>query len=823
MEEYNPNKIEAKWQKKWEREELYQPNLKKADNSFYNLMMFPYPSAEGLHIGNMYAFSGSDIYGRFMRLQGKDVFEPIGFDAFGIHSENYALKMNEHPRELTERTTTHFEEQLKKAGLGLDWSHKVNTTESSYYKWTQWLFVQLYKHGLAKIKKAPVNWCPSCKTVLADAQVIQDHCERCDCKVEEKELKQWFLKITDYAEKLNSNLDEIDWSENVKKLQRNWIGKSKGAEIKFKVKNKEFGVNNLKVFTTRPDTIFGATFMAIAPEHKLARTLADEDPEVKKYIEKANQKTEEERREKKKSGVNTGLKAMNPATGEEIPIWVSDFVLAHYGGGAIMAVPAHDQRDFEFAKEHNLKIIEVVGAGEEREELQEAYEGEGVLVNSGHFNGTNSEEAKEKITRWLKNKGLARETVKYKLRDWLISRQRYWGPPIPIIYCRECWKNKSEEEKSDSQQGVDYAVIEDEKYAIIPVPEKDLPVLLPQMEDFKPTGTEKAPLAHNEDFVNTKCPVCGADAKRETDVSDNFLDSAWYFFRYPSTDFKDKAFDEELTKKWLPVDMYIGGAEHACLHLMYTRFITMALHDFGLIDFEEPFKKFRAHGLITRDGSKMSKSKGNVVNPDEFIDKYGADCFRTYLMFMGPFTEGGDFSEEGITGIERFLDKIWSLSFRAEDSDPDRETKKILHQTIKKVTEDIKSLKYNTAIAAMMEYLNELKDKPSQQLMKPLVKMIAPFAPHIAEEIWREVWKNKESIFEAEWPEFDEKLVKEEKFTLVVQVNGKVRSQIRADKGIPKEEAKQLAEGSDKVQKYIKDKEIKKVIYVKDKLINFVV
>ena len=484
-----------------------------------------------------------------------------------------------------------------------------------------------------------------------------------------------------------------------------------------------------------------------------------------------------------------------------------------------MAVPAHDQRDFDFAKEHKLEIIQVVRPDEQKddsssEELEEAYEEEGVLINSEQFNGLDSEEAKHKITEWLED---SEKEVNYKLRDWLISRQRYWGPPIPIVYCQQCWQNKSEEEKQEAKEGVDYNVIDGEKYAVVPVSEEDLPIKLPEMEDFKPTGTSKAPLAHNEDFVNTKCPQCGADARRETDVSDNFLDSAWYFFRYPSTDIKDKPFDEERTKKWLPVDMYIGGAEHACLHLMYTRFITMALHDMGHIDFEEPFDRFRAHGLITREGAKMSKSKGNVINPDDFIDKYGADSMRTYLMFMGPFTEGGDFSEEGISGVERFLNEIWELSFRAENEKAKEENKKALHQTIKKVEEDIENLKFNTAIAAMMEYLNDLKGKPSKELIKPLVKMVAPFAPHMTEEIWREVWDNEESVFKQEWPEFDEDLVKEENFTLIIQVNGNVKGKLEAEKGISKEEAKKLA------LEEVDIEEIERTVYVEDKLINFVV
>ena len=642
-------------------------------------------------------------------------------------------------------------------------------------------------------------------------------CERCETPVETKELKQWFLKITKYAELLDKNLDKIDWSENVKKLQRNWIGRSEGTSVRFKIKDLRFKSDFIEVFTTRIDTIFGATFLVLSPEHELAQAIKKENPKVKKYIEESQKKTEQERIEREKTGVFTGFYAINPATGKEIPIWVGDFVLAHYGGGAVMGVPAHDQRDFEFAKKYNLPIVEVVVPQNQKpkikNQLQKAYEGEGILINSEQFNGLPSQKAREELTNWLAQKGLAKKAVTYKLRDWLISRQRYWGPPIPIVYCKKC--------------------------GIVPVPEKDLPVKLPYLKDFRPTGTEKSPLANIPEFINTKCPKCGGSAKRETDVSDNFLDSAWYFLRYPSTEFDDRPFDKELTKKWLPVDMYIGGPEHACLHLLYTRFITMALHDLGYLDFEEPFKKFRAHGHITKDGAKMSKSRGNVVNPDEYIEKYGADVLRMYLLFLGPFSQGGDFSDKGISGIVRFLNKIWTLvqqeikNQKSKIKKPNQNAKRIerkLHQTIKKVTEDIENLRFNTAIATLMTYLNELEKSKvyDLELTKPLILLLAPFTPHLSEELWQGI-KNQngkrtqfKSIFQEFWPKYDSKLIEEETFTLIIQVNGKVRDQIEAQVGISESQAKELALKSKKLKKWIKEKEIKTTIFVKDKLINFV-
>ena len=664
MERYNPRKIEAKWQEKWLEEKIYKPDLRRAKKPFYNLMMFPYPSAEGLHVGNMYAFTGADIYGRFKRMQGHDVFEPMGLDGFGIHSENYAIKIGKHPAEQAKISEKNFYRQLEMLGNGFSWNERLETYDPEYYKWTQWIFVQMFKRGLAYRKKQAVNWCPSCMTVLADEQVVAGECERCGTKVFKKELEQWFFKITDYAERLLKNLEKIDWSEKIKSAQKNWIGKSEGALIRFKVKSEKLKVTEpIEIFTTRPDTLFGATYMVLGPEHSLFTTLdtrITNHDEVEDYIKKAKVKTEEERiaEGKEKTGVELkGIRATNPANGEEIPDWVADYVLGSVGTGAIMAVPAHDQRDYEFAKKFGLPIKMVICSHYPAKTcpvLDNAYTGEGHLVDSGKFSGMASEEAKWEITKFV---GGAKK-VQYRLRDWLVSRQRYWGPPIPMIFCENCAKSISGSRTSHGKS--DFQKLNPGWYA---VPEKDLPVELPYIKDFRPTGTDKSPLAANEKFYKVRCPKCKTWARRETDVSDTFLDSAWYFLRYPSVKEKNRPWNPDITKKWLPVHSYIGGAEHSVLHLLYSRFITMALHDWGMLDFEEPFKKFRAHGLLIKDGAKMSKSRGNVVNPDEYIKAFGADALRMYLMFLGPFEQGGDFRDTGIKGVTRFLERAWKLIF----------------------------------------------------------------------------------------------------------------------------------------------------------------
>ncbi|HEX7048779.1 MAG TPA: leucine--tRNA ligase [Longimicrobiales bacterium] len=867
-ETYTPAAIEEKWQRLWEERgtNTYGDEaLAAADRPFYNLMMFPYPSAEGLHVGNIYAFTGADVYGRFRRLQGDAVFEPIGFDAFGIHSENYALKVGTHPMELIPKNIANFTRQLRRTGAMYDWNHTVDTTDPRYYRWTQWLFLQLYKAGLAEKREAPVNWCPGCHTVLANEQVIAGECERCGTAVEQRYLSQWFFRITDYAQRLLDDLSWIDWSETTKKAQENWIGRSEGAELRFPIARRRVAEDRheparlhaeppvIRVFTTRPDTVFGATFMVLAPEHPLVDALTSDDQRAAVEAYRARIATMDvvarKKTDKEKTGVFTGGYCINPATGEEIPVWIADYVLMEYGTGAIMAVPGHDDRDFEFATKFALPIRRVVaeaadpeampgapGAREDgtpavseaealarsaAEPLTEAYTGPGVLVNSDRFNGMRWDEAKRAITDWLAERGLAEPRVNYRLHDWCISRQRYWGPPIPILYCDRC--------------------------GTVPVPEADLPVVLPYVEDYKPDESGVSPLARVEEWYRVPCPECGGEARRETDVSDTFLDSAWYFLRYPSAGRDDVAFDRALTKKWLPVDMYIGGEEHAVLHLLYSRFITMVLHDLGHIDFEEPYVRFRKHGLIIKDGAKMSKSRGNVVVPDEYIERFGADAFRTYLMFLGPYQEGGDFRDQGLQGPYGFLSRLWDCVVPVAmlgDAPIEGALEQKLHATIRKVTEDLAELRYNTAIAAMMEYLNAVREggrRANRSEVEPLIVLVAPFAPHIAEELWQRLGHER-SIFErptegeaaarpagwrsvagGNWPVFDPEKATVDVVEFVVQVNGKVRARIPVERGIREDEARAAALADENVRRFVNGNQVRKVIFVPDRLINLVV
>lgn len=711
---YNPQKLEKKWQKKWRESRVYEPDIVGAQKPFYNLMMFPYPSAEGLHVGNMYAFTGSDIYGRFKRMQGHDVFEPIGLDGFGIHSENYAMKIGAHPRVQAKISEKRFYKQMESIGNGFAWDERVETYNPAYYKWTQWLFIQMFKAGLAYRKKAQVNWCTSCLTVLSDEQAEGGTCERCSSAVIKKELEQWFFKITDYAERLLQNLDTLDWSDKVKIAQRHWIGKSEGAVITFKVKDG----GSLSVFTTRPDTIMGVTFIAVAHGNEYA-----------------------------------GKSAIHPVTGAELPIYATDYVVADYGTAAVMGVPAHDERDRAFAEAHGIYI---------------------------------SDAPLMPIRDALQQCGGAKET-RYRLRDWLVSRQRYWGPPIPMVECKQCgWQ---------------------------PVPEADLPILLPSVKNFRPTGTGVSPLASVRSFYNASCPQCGGKARRETDVSDTFLDSSWYFLRYPDARNTEQSFDAVTIKKWLPVDMYIGGAEHSVLHLLYSRFITMALHDIGYIGFEEPFTVFRAHGLLIKEGAKMSKSKGNVINPDEYIERYGADTLRTYLMFLAPFSQGGDFRDEAVMGVHRFLSRVWAIASKKCVVGFNPAVQKALHTAIKKVTEDIEALKYNTAISAMMIALRELEaHEPHAEDMKIFLQLLAPFAPHIAEELWY-MQGGTHSIHVSVWPAYNATLFENDVFDLIVQINGKTKKVLQAPKGVREEEAIQLAAIEGVPQR---------VVFIPDKLINFI-
>lgn len=818
---YNPKKLEKKWSAVWQKKKVYEPDLRKAKKPFYTLMMFPYPSAEGLHIGGVRTFTGVDIYGRFKRMQGFDVFEPIGLDGFGIHSENYAMKINRHPMKLAKKTEKNFYAQLSYIGNGFAWNERLETYDPEYYRWTQWLFVRMFRRGLAYRKKASVNWCPSCMTVLADEQVISGACERCGMVAIKKELEQWFFKITEYAERLLKNIDSLDWSRVIKTAQEHWIGKSEGAEIDFKI----IGIKDrVTVFTTRPDTLFGATYLVLAPEHPLLKNQElkiKNQEEVKRYSEDAKNKAEADRiaEGREKTGVALdGVRALNPATGEEIPVYIADYVLGGYGTGAIMAVPAHDDRDLQFALKFKLSVkpvIAQVGSAEEagvpglaEAKLESiiksgfAHMGSGFLINSGKFNSLSNEEAKKKIVDFVGGTW----KIQYRIRDWLISRQRYWGPPIPMINCPSCgW---------------------------VPVPEKDLPVKLPFIKDFRPKGTGESPLASVGSFYKVKCPQCRSAARRETDVSDTFLDSAWYFFRYIDVKNKKQAFDAQRAKKWLPVDMYIGGAEHAVLHLLYTRFVTMALHDLNLVEFEEPFKTFRAHGLITKDGAKMSKSKGNVVSPDDYFSTYGADTMRMYLAFLAPFTEGGDFRDAGISGITRFLNRVWNAAYEKVQgknskvqSDPLLQKK--IHQAIKKVTEDIEALRYNTAISALMVLLNAFEEKAHAVTKKDVgifLKLLAPFAPFIAEELWAlgAFSKKKGSIHCSAWPVCDERMLVEDTHTIVVQVNGKVRDQVDVPAGASQKEVEKIVLQREKVIAWTKGASVKKIIFVPKKLMNIV-
>ena len=810
---YNPEAVERKWRERWERDgvnRMADADLQGAEEPYYNLMMFPYPSAEGLHIGNIYAYTGADVNGRYWRLRGKDVFEPIGFDAFGIHSENHALKVGGNPNDLIPRNIENFTRMLKRFGGMFDWSHAVDTTHVSYYRWTQWVFLQLHRGGLVERREAPVNWCPSCMTVLANEQVLSGLCERCESAVETRQLPQWFFRITKYAERLLNNLQEIDWSEATKKAQANWIGRSEGAEVQFPVADGGGADAAIRVFTTRPDTLFGATYMVLAPEHPLVDALAS--PAQRQAVASyraavaARDLVERQKIDKEKTGVFTGGHAINPANGARIPVWIADYVLMGYGTGAIMAVPGHDQRDFEFANAFDLPVLRVIaGPGEDAATpLAEAYAGDGVLVNSGPFDGLPVEQAKKAIVRQLAADGSAAPRTNYRLRDWCVSRQRYWGPPIPIIHCGDCGP--------------------------VPVPERDLPVALPYLEDFRPDDSGQSPLARAEAWRRAPCPACGKEALRETDVTDNFLCSGWYFLRYPSAGRDDAAMDPQLTAKWLPVDSYIGGNEHAVLHLMYARFLTMALHDLGLIGFEEPFRRFRAHGLLIREGRKMSKSKGNVIVPDAIIDEYGADAMRLYLMFLGAYEQGGDYRGAGIQGPYGFLNRLWQSvaeAVAAEDADAPSapEVERALHRTIKQVTEQVADLQFNTAIAAMMEYMNLVRAdgrRPRIAELKPLVVMVAPFAPHIAEELHERLGFQESLFTSANWPSFDPAKLVDATVNIAVQVNGKVRGQVQVPAETEEDGVRAAAERQSNVARHLAGKRIRKVIYIPRKLLNLV-
>jgi leucyl-tRNA synthetase len=928
---YDPPSVERRWQAEWARTGIYQTDLAGAERPFYNLMMFPYPSAEGLHVGNLYAFTGADIFGRFMAMQGHDVFEPMGSDAFGIHSENFAIKRGIHPRVLTASNVERFREtQLKRSGCRFDWSHEVNTTDPSFYRWTQWIFLQLFKAGLAVRRKAPVNWCPTDQTVLADEQVIEGRCERCDTLVQQRELEQWFLRITAFADRLLTNLDRLDWPASVKTAQRAWIGRSAGLRFSLAVEG-ELPVEGeprvereprvegeprvereprvegepetrIDVFTTRPETVFGVTYVVLAPEHPLVERLTTPEHRAAvaayRAVTRTRSELERQQGQREKTGVFTGRYAINPVNDERIPIWIADYVLASYGTGAIMAVPAHDERDLEFAQAFGLPVRQVivarepattiaaptgprveprapvgeraladglpvepgaafvgeavptdglpvepgtafvgdraladrlpvearapvgegamdeppvepgtafVGEGVPMEglpvEAGAVFGGEGVLVESGQFTGETAGRASERIVDWFEERGLGRRTVQYRLRDWLVSRQRYWGPPIPIVYCAAC--------------------------GVVPVPEDQLPVPLPDVEDWMPRGTGASPLAEVAEFVQTQCPTCGGPARRETDVSDNFLDSAWYFLRYASSAFDDRPFDPALTAKWLPVDMYVGGAEHSVLHLLYSRFITMALHDLGHLPFEEPFTRFRAHGLLSSQGTKMAKSRGNVVNPDTYFDRLGADTLRMYLVFLGPFERGGEFSDRGIGGVRRFLGRVWDLvgrhAERLDDGTGPLEARRGLHRTIRAVSQDLENLRYNTAIAALMSYLNTLHERATLhgEEVASLLLMLAPFAPHLAEELWARIGRPY-SIHQQRFPVAEAELLQVSTQPVAVQIDGRTRGMVRLSAEASQADALDAARGVESARLVLERGSLGRVIYIRGRIINLV-
>jgi len=854
MTDYDPQKIEKKWQRFWEREKIFKAKDFSKKPKLYLLVEFPYPSGEGLHVGHCRSYVGLDVIARKKRMEGFNVLFPMGWDAFGLPTENYAIKTGISPQVATKKNTSNFKRQQKSLGLSFDWSREINTTDPSYYKWTQWIFLQFFKEGLAYKAKIPINWCPKCKIGLANEEVIEGKCERCGSSVVRKEKEQWMLKITEYADRLIKDLELVDYPEKVKALQRDWIGRSEGVEVKFQISNSKF---QIKVFTTRIDTIFGVTYLVLAPEHPIIEDLKSQIlnfKSVENYIKKAKMKLERERiaKTEEKTGIKLeGVEAVNPANGKEIPVFVADYVLPHYGTGAIMGVPAHDQRDLEFAHRFNLPVVEVIEPKEKKEKENgfyfsngrylKAFEGEGILINSGRFDGLDSKKARERIFQFLAKKGLAQKAVHYKLRDWVFSRQRYWGEPIPLVFCENCKKKIQSGETKGFNKG------ELMNPGWISVAEKDLPVKLPKVKDFYPTEKGESPLAKVENWVKTYCPKCGAPARRETDVMPNWAGSNWYYLRYCDPQNEKRLAHPKLLRYWMPVDWYNGGMEHTTLHLLYSRFCYKFLWDIGAVPKElgpEPYKKRTSHGIILAEGGvKMSKSKGNVINPDDIVKKYGADTLRCYEMFMGPFNQPISWDTKGVRGMRRFLERIWNLferfQFKKEKQQKHSELnssilslKKFLHKTIKKVSEDIDNMKFNTALSSLMEFSNAWgKEKVSlgQKEAEDFLKLLSPFAPHLAEELFQKLQKKKNlkkkqrSIFETAWPKYDLSLIEEEKIIFLVQVNGKLRDKIELKKGSSESEVKNAVEKLPRVKKWIAGKKIKKVIFLPDKLINFVV
>lgn len=858
MKKYNPKQIEGKWQKFWATKNVFSADDKSDAKKKFVLIEFPYPSGTGLHMGHMRPFIAGDVVSKYWKLKGKNVLYPIGWDAFGLPAENFAIKNKVHPAVSTKKNIANAKKQLLSWGTGFDWTREINTTDPEYYKWTQWLFLQFLKHGLAYQATGLINWCPKDKTGLANEEVIDGKCERCGTPVEKKELRQWYLKITDYAEKLLDGLKHLpEWPDAVKTQQENWIGRSEGAEFSFELlaisfqddekkgqTAKSSQLEAIKVFTTRADTLYGVTYLVLSPENQVISNFKGQISnweEVESYINLAKNKTEIERTAEvkdpstgsaqAKTGVELkGIKAVNPANGEEVPVWVADYVLAHYGTGAVMAVPAHDERDFEFAKKYNLKILPVVFpkktvgvvaielANDLRNNLVEytkfitetgAFVGDGYLINSGLFDGNSIEGAQEKITQKFGQK-----KTTYKLRDWVFSRQRYWGEPIPVIHCDKCAQG------NPAGQG------------IIPVPEKDLPVLLPKVKNYEPTGTGESPLAAIEKWVNVKCPECGKNARRETNTMPQWAGSSWYWLRYADPKNKKEFASQEKLKKWTPVDAYFGGMEHTTLHLLYSRFWNLFLSDLRLVTTEEPFIKRIPHGLVLGpDGEKMSKSKGNTVSPDDFVVRFGADTTRMYMMFLGPHGNRVPWNEEGIIGTRRFIEKVWRLTqnvkLKAKNEkhiEKKSDLEILLNKTIKKVGEDIEGANFNTAISALMILVNEIEkqEEIGQEVFETLLKLVSPFAPHLAEELWSSLG-NKKTIYVEGWPTYDETKIVSEKVNIMIQVGGKTRASISTFRGRAESEVRGDVEKMPEVQKWLNKGSIKKVIYIKDRIINFVI
>lgn len=796
---YNPKEIEPKWQKYWEENGFYKAEDFSKKPKLFLLIEFPYPSGSGLHVGHCRSYSAMDAIARKKRMEGFNVLFPMGWDAFGLPTENYAIKTGIHPSVATAKNVANFTRQLKAMGFSFDWDREINTTDPKYYKWTQWIFLQLFKNDLAYQHEMPINWCPSCKIGLANEEVLSGKCERCGEIVEQRNIKQWMLRITKYADRLIDDLELVDFWEKIKTQQINWIGRSEGVEIDFKIGNSE---DKIKVFTTRPDTLFGVTAMVLSPEHVLVDKLtqSDQKEEVKKYLKSSKDKTEFERIEldKEKTGVFIGSYCINPVNSEKIPIWIGDYVVGAYGGGAVMVVPAHDKRDYDFAKKYELEIREVISGGDIS---NEAYIGLGTLINSGKFNGLKSEEAKEKISSWIIENDLGKKAINYKLRDWIFSRQHYWGEPIPIIHCEKC--------------------------GTVPVPEDELPVELPYVERYQPTDTGESPLATISEWVNTKCPKCGGEAKRETDTMPNWAGSSWYFMRYIDPNNDKVLADKKKLAYWAPVDWYNGGMEHTTLHLLYSRFWYKFLYDIGVSPNPEPYAKRTSHGVIlAEDGAKMSKSVGNVINPEVVIEEFGADVLRIYEMFMGPFDQAIAWNTNGLKGVYRFLEKVWSLSLECKGNPKSSEEIMIaLHRLNKKIDDDLESVKFNTPIAYFMEFINlaySKKEEVGFDAIKKMTLLLAPFAPHITEELWK-ILGLKDSVHNQEWPKPDLDLMKEDKMTMIIQVNGKLRDKMEIALDMLEEEAQQKALSQEGVQRWIGDKKIKKTIFVQNELINFVI